>query len=178
MPATKEKKQETIEELKELLARSSVVVVSDYRGLTATQMSQLRNRLRPLHSRFLVAKNTLVLKSLEEMGLPFQPEELLQGPSALGVVFGDTAQPVRTLLDFARENDKLKIRGGWMGERLISKADVLMLPSLPATEVLRAQALGNVVSPLSGFVGILDGALRGLLYVLQARAEQLGEATA
>ena len=172
MPVSKDKKQETIQELKDLLTRSNVVIVGEYRGLTAAQLSQLRNKLRPHNSRFLVTKNTLVLKTLEEMG-SFQPEDILQGPSALGVVFGDMAQPVRTMLDFARENEAFKIRGGWMGDRLISKGDVQMLPSLPATEVLRAQAVGSVVSPVSSFVGVLDGALRGLIYVLQARAEQL-----
>ncbi len=177
MPVSKEKKQETIQELKDILTRSTVVVIGEYRGLTAAQLSLLRNRLRPFNSRFLVTKNTLVLKSLEEMG-GVHAEEILQGPSALGVTFGDTAQPVRTILDFARENDALKIRGGWMGDRLLSKSDVQMLPTLPATEVLRAQTLGSVVSPVSGFVGVLDGALRGLVYVLQARADQLGEATA
>ncbi len=177
MPVSNDKKQETIQELKDILARSSVVVVAEYRGLTAPKLAQLRNRLRPLNSRFLVTKNTLVLKTLEELG-SFQPEHLLEGPSALGVAFGDMAQPVRTMLDFARENEAFKIRGGWMGDRLISKADVQMLPSLPATDVLRAQAIGNIVSPLSGFVGVLDGALRGIIYVLQARADQLGEATA
>lgn len=177
MPVSKDKKQETIQELKDILERSSVVVVAEYRGLTAAQLSQLRNKLRPHNSKFLVTKNTLVLKTLKELG-SFQPEEMLQGPSALGVAFGDTAQPVRTMLDFARENEAFKIRGGWMGDRLITKGDVQMLPTLPATDVLRAQAIGNIVSPVSGFVGVLDGALRGLIYVLQARADQLGEAAA
>ncbi|HNR97677.1 MAG TPA: hypothetical protein PKH89_12030, partial [Anaerolineae bacterium] len=63
-------------------------------------------------------------------------------------------------------------------DRLISKADGQRRSILPATDVLRAQAIGNIVSPLSGFVGVLDGALRGIIYVLQARADQLGEATA
>ena len=174
MPVSKQKKQETIEELKEMLSRSQVVIVSDYRGLTAARMSQLRNKLRPLNSKVLVAKNTLVLKSLEELGLP-QPEELLQGPTALSIIFGEMAQPVRAVLDFTREADVFKVRGGIMGDRVVSLREVQMLPQLPAAEVLRAQALGGVVSPISGFIGVLDGAIRGLLYVLNARAEQMGQ---
>jgi large subunit ribosomal protein L10 len=174
LPVSKQKKQETIEELKEMLGRSHVVVLSEYRGLTAAQMSHLRNKLRPMNSKMLVAKNTLVLKSLEELGLP-QPQDLLQGPTALGMVFGDMGQPVRAILDFARENEFFKVKGGMMGARLISPKEVQILPQLPTTEVLRAQALGGVVSPIAGFVGVLDGALRGLLYALDAHAEQLGQ---
>jgi large subunit ribosomal protein L10 len=137
-------------------------------------MSQLRNKLRPMGSRMLVAKNTLVLKSLEQLGLP-QPQDLLQGPTALSIVFGEMGQPVRAILDFARETEVFKVKGGLMGTRLISVPEVQMLPQLPAPEVLRAQALGGVVSPISGFVGVLDSAIRGLLYALNARADQLGQ---
>jgi len=174
LPASKQKKQETIEELKEILGRSKAVILSDYRGLTAQQMSQLRNKLRPLGSRTLVAKNTLVLKSLAELGLP-QPEDLLQGPTALSVVYGELNQPVRALLDFARETGALKVKGGLMGAHLMSIQEIQMLPQLPGQETLRAQALGGVVSPISGFVGVLDGMVRGLLYALNARAEKMGQ---
>ena len=174
MPVSKQKKQETIEGLKEMLGRSRAVILSDYRGLTAQQLSQLRNKLRPLGSKMLVAKNTLVLKSLDELGLP-QPEDLLQGPTALSMIFGELNQPVRALLDFARETDVLKVKGGLMGTYLMSVPEVQMLPLLPSEEVLRAQALGGLASPVAGFIGVLDGAVRGLLYVLQARADQIGE---
>jgi len=174
LAVTKQKKQETIEELKEMLGRSHVVVLSEYRGMTAAQLSQLRNKLRPMNSKMLVAKNTLVLKSLEALGLP-QPENLLQGSTALGMVFGDLAQPVRTMLDFTRESEFFKVKGGMMGSRVITTKEVQMLPHLPSAEVLRAQALGGVVAPVSGFIGVLDGAIRGLLYALDAHAEQLGK---
>jgi large subunit ribosomal protein L10 len=174
LPVSKQKKQESIEELKEMLSRSQAVILSDYRGLTAAQMNQLRNKLRPLDSRMLVAKNTLVLKSLEELGLP-QPAQLLQGPTALTMIFGDMGQPVRAILDFAKETEFFRTKGGLMGAHLMSVPEVLMLPQLPATDALRAQALGTVVSPMTGLVGVLDSALRGLLYALGSRADQLGE---
>ena len=175
MPITREKKQETIEQLKEMLTRSKATIISDYRGLTASQMSRLRSKLRPLDSKLLVAKNTLVLKSLEELGLP-QPEELLQGPTALSFCFGEPNQPVRAIMEFARETDILSIKGGLLGSRVMTVDDVKLLPTLPSEGVLRAEALGSLQAPVAGFVGLLDGALRGLLYVLNARAEQLGQA--
>lgn len=177
MPVTREKKQETLESLKEMLARSSVVILSDYRGLTASQMHELRKKLRPFDSKFLVAKNTLVSKALSELGLP-QPADMLQGPTALGLCFGDFHQPLRTITDFARENEILKVKGGLMGNYVLQPEDIKALMTLPEPAVLRAEALGAMQSPLAGLIGLLDGVLRGLVYVLDARAEQLGKAAA
>lgn len=177
MPVTKKKKQETLAELKELFARSTVVLLSDYRGLTASQMHELRKKLRPFDSKFLVAKNTLVMKSLAELGLP-QPEDLLQGPTAIGFCFADFHQPLRTIMNLANETEILRVKGGLMGEHILSPEDIKMLLTLPEPAVLRAEALGSLQSPLSGLIGLLDSALSGLVYILDTRAKQLGEAAA
>lgn len=174
MPISKQKKQEVVEELKELLGRSQLVILSDYRGLTTPQMNQLRNKLRPTGSRMLVAKNTLILRSLEELGLP-QSQDLLQGPTALAIIFDEMSQSVRAILDFARETEVLKVKGGLMGTRWITRQEVQILPQLPSPEVLRAQTLGSVVSPMASFVGVLDSTIRGLLYALGGHADQLGQ---
>lgn len=164
-----------VAELKEMLTGSKAVIISDYRGLTAGQMAELRNKLRPFESRFLVAKNTLILRSLQEVGLPTL-EEMLQGPTALSFCFGDLRQALQVMQEFAKETEHLRIKGGLLGERVMDVQDVQVLAGLPETEILQAQTLASVQSPISGFVGLLDGALRGLLYVLNARAEQMGEA--
>lgn len=174
---SKEKKQQVVAELKEMLTGSKAVIISDYRGLTASQMAELRNKLRPFESRFLVAKNTLILRSLQEVGLP-TPEEMLRGPTALSFCFGDLRQTLQVMQEFAKETELLRIKGGLLGERVMNVKDVQVLAELPEMEVLQAQTLASVQSPISGFVGLLDGALRGLLYVLKARAEQMGEAAA
>ena len=175
MAISKQKKQESVAQLKDMLTRSQAVILSDYRGLTATQMAAVRGRLRPHDSKFLVAKNTLLSRSLQEVGLP-APEDLLQGPTAVGFCFGDFREPVRALRDMARETDILVIKGGLLGHSVLSAQAVVSLPELPPTEQLRAQALAGLQSPVSGFVGLLDGALRGLLYAFQARADQMGGA--
>lgn len=175
MAISKEKKQQVVAELKEMLERSNVVVLSDYRGLTAGQMAELRNKLRPLDSRFMVAKNSLILRSLQELGLP-DLEGLLQGPTAVSFLFGGFGQPLQELRQFAKETESLTIKGGLQGERVLDAQQIQTLAELPAIEVLQAQTLASVQSPVSGFVGLLDGALRGMLYALSARAEQIGEA--
>jgi len=174
---SKEKKQQVVAELKEMLTRSKAVIISDYRGLTAGQMAELRNKLRPLDSRFMVAKNRLILRSLEEVGLP-KPEEMLQGPTALSFCFGDLGQALRAMNEFAKETELLQIKGGLLGDRIVDVQDVQVLAKLPGTKVLHAQTLASVQSPVSAFVGLLGGALRGLLYALNARAEQMGETAA
>ncbi len=170
---SKEKKQQVVAELKEMLERSNVVVLSDYRGLTAGQMAELRNKLRPLDSRFMVAKNSLIMRSLQELGLP-DLEGLLQGPTALSFLFGEFGQPLQELRQFAKETESLTIKGGLQGERVLDAQQIEILAELPAIEVLQAQTLASVQSPVSSFVGLLDGALRGVLYALSARAEQMG----
>ncbi len=176
MAISKEKKQQLVAELTELLTRSKAVILSDYRGLTASQMAELRNKLRPLNSRFMVTKNSMLLRSLEEVGLP-KPEELLQGPTAIALCFEDVSEPTRVISDFGKDTEFLQIKGGLLGDRIITANEVQTLAHLPAQEVLLSQTLAGLQSPISGFVGLLDGALRGLLYVFDARAKQLGEAS-
>jgi large subunit ribosomal protein L10 len=174
---SKEKKEQILGELKEMLANSKATIMSDYRGLTAGQMAEVRNKLRPFDGKFMVAKNTLVLKGLEQLGMP-QPEDMLQGPTALSFLFADISQPLRAFVDHARTMDVLTIKGGLLGDRVMTASDVLLLSQLPDTDTVRAFALAGVQSPVSAFVGVLDAALRGLLYVLDAQAEQLGKAAA
>jgi large subunit ribosomal protein L10 len=174
---TREKKEQLVTELSDLLSRSSVVVLSDYRGLTAGQMAELRNRLRPFGSRFTVAKNSLIRRSLEESKLPAL-DDLLEGPTAVSFVSGAFGAPLREMKAFASETETLNIKGGLLGDRVLSADDVQVLMDLPATDVLRAQVLGSVQSPLSDLAGLLESVLRGLLYGLSARADQMGEANA
>ncbi len=175
MAISKQKKQQTVAQLKEMLGRSQAVILSEYRGLTATQMAAVRNRLRPLDSKFVVAKNSLLARSLQEAGMPV-PDDMLKGPTAIGFCFGDFREPTRTLWDFARETDILVIKGGLLGDSVLSSETVRSLMNLPSTETLRAQALAGIQAPASGLVGVLDGALSGLLRVFEARAEQMGTA--
>jgi len=174
---SRERKEQLVAELSELLSRSSVVILSDYRGLTASQMSELREKLRASGSKLTVAKNSLIRRSLVESNLPAL-DTLLEGPTAVSFIFGPFGEPLREMKAFANETEMLNIKGGLLGDRVLSADDVQVLTDLPATDVLRAQVLGSVQSPVSGFVGVLDSMLRGLLYALSARADQMGEASA
>ena len=177
MAITRQKKDESIAELKDLVSRSKAVILSDYRGLTATQMASIRNKLRSFDTRFLVAKNTLMVKALQDLGMSM-PEEVLQGPSVIGFCFGDFRAPVQAILEAAKETDVLKIKGGLLGTHTLSASEIASLPTLPKPEVLQAQVLGALQGPLAGVIGALDGALRGVLYVLEARKDQMEQSSA
>ena len=176
MALSKEKKQQQVVQLKELVTRSKAVIITDYRGLAAGQMAELRNRLRPLNSQFMVAKNTMVSRSLQELGLP-SADQFLKGPCGLGFCFADVGAPTRAMAEFGKETKLLKLKGGLLEDRVIDANQVNTLAQLPTHDVLLAQTLASIQSPVSHFVGLLDGALRGVLGVFDARAEQLGEAS-
>ncbi len=177
MPVTREEKEEQIEQLAERFRSSQVIVWTEYRGLLTPSLNELRRALRPHQAEFHIVKNTLAELALKRAGLP-APEELLKGPTAASVLSGDIAAAARALTGFAATNRELVIKGGQAGQRVLSSEEVTTLVSLPSREVLLGRVLGGMNAPISGFVTVLAGTLRGLLNVLQAQAKKMEEASA
>ena len=169
---TKEKKQGLTKGYVEKFSRSRAAILTDYRGLPVTEINQLRNKLREAGSGYHVVKNRLVKLALREVGLPV-PEELLKGPTAIGFCYEDVIAPAKILTEYAKEFKTLTIKGGILGTRVIDEQAVSSLADLPSREVLLAQLLGGLQSPLGGLISVLSGTLRGLVAVLKARADQL-----
>jgi large subunit ribosomal protein L10 len=169
---SKEKKQELVESYTEELSRSQAVILTDYRGLLVTELNQLRNKMREAGSGYHVVKNRLVKLALREAGLPV-PEELLQGPTAIGFCYKDVIAPAKVLTEYAKESKALTIKGGILGDKVIDMQAISSLANLPPRDVLLAQLLSGMQSPIAGFVNVLGGILRGLVTVLKARADQL-----
>jgi large subunit ribosomal protein L10 len=169
---TKEKKQELVKSYAEEFSRSQAAILTDYRGLTVTELNQLRNKMREAESGYHVVKNRLVKLALKEAGLPV-PEDLLQGPTAIGFCYEDVIAPAKVLTKYAQESKVLTIKGGILGERVIDAKVISSLADLPPRDVLLAQLISGIQSPLAGLVNVLSGTLRGLVTVLRARADQL-----
>jgi large subunit ribosomal protein L10 len=169
---SKEKKQELVKSYAEELSRSQAAFLTDYRGLPVTELNRLRNKMREAGSGYHVVKNRLVKLALREAGLPV-PEELLQGPTAIGFCYEDVIAPAKVLTDYANESKVLTIKGGILGERVIDVQAISSLANLPSRDVLLAQLLSGIQSPIAGLVNVLSGTLRGLVTVLKARADQL-----
>jgi len=169
---SKEKKEELLSWYTDLFSRSSAAILTDYRGLTMADITQLRNRLREIRGEYHVTKNRLVKLALEEAGLPV-PEALLEGPTATGFCFEEASAVAKLLVDFSKESKLLVIKGGLLGNRVIGADEVTVLAELPPREIVLAQVLGTIQGPAGGIARALSGGIRSILYVLKARVEQL-----
>jgi large subunit ribosomal protein L10 len=171
MPRLRVEKVSQVEDLEKRLRSSSVVILTDYRGLTVGEIGALRGRLREASLEYRVAKNTLLSLAAERAGIngltPF-----LSGPTA--VVFGrdDPGLPARLLQDFIRQYRKLEIKGGVVaGEPLDARA-MQALAALPSRAELLARVVGTIQGPLQGLVFVLSAPSRGLVTALDALRSQ------
>jgi large subunit ribosomal protein L10 len=171
----REQKQQVVEELTARLKAAETLLVADYRGLTMTQIDELRTRLLESGARFTVVKNTLTRRAAEAAGTDALLA-LLDGPSAIAFLEadGDMVAAAKALADAARETRVLEIRGGIMQGRAVTAAEVESLATLPPAEVLRGQVLGAIVAPLTTLAGLLNAPLQNLVGLIDARIDQLG----
>ncbi len=154
MSLSMEQKQAMVAEVSKVLAGSQAAVLAEYRGLTVAQMTDLRARARKSGVYVRVVKNTLVRRAVA--GSPFEClKDHLVGPLA----FAASEDPVavaKLLVDFAKDNDKLRVMTGSMDGRLMSGAEMQALAKLPGREVLLSMLLGTMLAPVQKFVQTLN----------------------
>lgn len=170
MGARKEKEKK-VQEIKNDLQGSSVIVLTDYRGLNVAQMNNLRRTLQEEGIRYKVVKNTLTRMAAHEAGL----EGLIQyldGPTALALGEDDPVIPIKLLTKFSRDNSELEIKGGVVENAFLNHQDLVRLSELPPKEILLSLVLGCFQAPLAGLMNVLQGNMRGLVYALNAVKEQ------
>ena len=156
-----------VEEIRGHLQASKAVFVTEYRGLTVAEMTRLRRKLRESGTDYKVVKNTLA--RLAAAGTDAQAlEPFLSGPTALAFAKQDPAAAAKALNEFARESRILQVRGGVLGGKPLTPDDVQALANLPPREVLLAKVVGGFQAPIAGFVFVLQGTLRKLVYALDA----------
>jgi large subunit ribosomal protein L10 len=169
----KEKKEQMIDELASSLSRCTIAVATDYRGLTAKEMVQLRRRLTESGIEYRVIKNTLTRFAAEKADKR-QLEILLTGPVAIAFGYDDVIKPAQVLREHIRSaGSVLQIKGGILGDRLLTAADVANLATMPSKDVLVARLVGQLQAPLQALHNVLSAPLRGLLNVMQARIKQV-----
>lgn len=168
-------KAQAISELTDQLSRAQLTIVTDYRGLTVTDLQGLRGTLRPLNAQVRVAKNTLTNIAANSVGIDvLQP--ILEGPTALVFAYGDVVGVSKAVGDFVRTSRVLSVKGGVMGNRLLTAPDIEAIATLPSREELQGKLVGLLASPLSRTVGVLSGPPRSLAYLVQAQIDKLGGA--
>lgn len=164
-----------VEEIRGRLEESKAVFVIDYRGLTVAQITRLRRKLRELGTDYKVVKNTLTRLAAQDTDAQAL-DPYLSGPSALAFAKEDPVATAKALSDFARESRVLEVRGGVLGGKPLGPDDVKALADLPPREVLLAQVVGGIQAPIAGFVFVLQGTLRKLVYALDAVRQKKEEA--
>jgi len=163
-------KQNVVEALHTAWAEATAAVVTHYRGLTVTEMGLLRRNLRSAEVKMQVVKNTLARRAAEGTGFAVA-EEFFSGPTA--IAYGtDPVALAKTLSDFAKSNEALKILGGVLDGKRLDPADVNALASLPSREVLLAKMFSTMQAPLSGFVRTLNEVPASFVRTLAAVRDQ------
>lgn len=147
-------KQQIVQDVAEKLRSSVTAVVTDYRGLTVTQITELRKQLREVGIEFQVLKNTLVRRATAEAGLS-ELDEMLSGPTAIAFSCEDVVAPAKILHDFAKRNDALEIKGGVVEGRVVDKNQIKALAVLPSREGLLSMLLSVLQAPIRNFALVI-----------------------
>ena len=161
----KPEKIQEVEVMTEKIKAAKSAYITEYRGLTVAEITELRNKLREAGAEYKVIKNRLTKIALGNTGLAaFQ--EHFRGPVAMAFANVDPVKPAKTLVDFAKGHDKLVIKAGFMGTSALSLNQIKALANLPSREVLLGKLVGNMSSPIYGFLRVLQGPIYGLVNVL------------
>jgi large subunit ribosomal protein L10 len=159
-------KEQLVSELKEKIEGATALYYTDFTGLNVKRMTELRRRLRKADVEYVVIKNTLALRAVNESGLV---GERLRGPTGL-VVSNDAVAAAKLITDFAKENDqKPTVKGGMFEGKAIDVAQVTKLASMPSREQMLSELGAGLQSPMAAFVG----ALNGLLYMFAGALDAL-----
>ncbi len=167
------KKIELVENLQEVFSKCNIGILTDYRGLTTAELTDLRRKLRESGVEYRVVKNSLAQFAARQAGM----NELagsFEGPVAIAVGYGEPPVAAKVLDDYIRTTKSiLNIKCGFLTDRLLTSQDISALAKLPSREVLISQVMAGIQSPITGLVNVLAGPIRGMMGVLQARIQQL-----
>src|SRR5437764_9587019 len=161
-----------VDEVREKFSAAGAAVLTEYRGLNVTAISQLRRQLREAGGEYKIYKNTLVRFAARDLGLEI--EDLLTGPTAIAFVEGDAAAVAKALRDYARTNPALVVKGGLLGSKSLSADEVRALAELPSRDVLLSQIAGALAAPMQQFAGLLQALPRNFAYGLKALLDERG----
>ena len=161
-------KQEAIETLKGVFADAGAVVVTHYKGLTVAEMTDLRGRLRNEGAKLQVVKNTLVQKALGG-SIGEEGDALFKGPVAIAFA-PDPVSAAKVATQYAKDNEKFSVIGGFMGQQVLDKKSVTALATLPSLDQLRAKIIGLLQAPATKIAGVLQAPAGQLARVVGAYA--------
>jgi large subunit ribosomal protein L10 len=173
MKVKREGKQKLVEEIQEAITKCSSGIMTDYKGMSNADLTNLRRKLGEAGIEYRVVKNTLARFAAEKADKAFLKSSF-NGPMAIAFGYKDAVEPAKVLMTFIGSSETtLSIKGGFIDDQLLTPDDVKTLAKIPSKEVLIAQVLGGIQSPIAGFVNCCAAPIRGLGTVLQARIGRL-----
>ncbi len=170
MAITKARKDELVALYKDLIDKSDGIFLTDYKGMSVKNMEGLRTKVREADGTFYVTKNTLFKIALEESGRPV-PEDLLLGQVATGFAFGEAPTLAKVLVDFAKSDENLAVKGGILDTQMLTAEQITALADLPSLDQLRSQIIGLISAPAQGLVSTVANGVRQLINVVDAYAK-------
>ncbi|MDP6631605.1 MAG: 50S ribosomal protein L10 [Kiritimatiellia bacterium] len=170
-------KESIIAEVKGLLESTGFVFLVDYRGLTVEQLAELRGKLREFDSSMTVVKNSMLNHAAQAVGGP-DMSGLLEGPTAVVCGTGDASAAAKALTAFIKNAKLPVLKGGQLGQQLLSVDDVEAIAMIPSREVLYGQIAGTIAAPMTQLVGVMNQKVSSLLYVLKAVEDKKKEESA
>lgn len=175
MALTKEKKQQVVDEVTEVLKNSKLTVIARYSGTSVKSMQQLRREAKESGTQIRVIKNRLFKKILENRdGFSQIDTEFLTGQLLYAFNDSDEVAPAQNLAAFAKQEPQIEFVGALTSDgHLLTADEVKALAALPSKDQLRGQLVGTIAAPLSGFANVLVANIRSVLNVLNARAEKI-----
>ena len=177
MAISKERKEELLQIYTDLIQKSEGMVLIEYRGLNMKGTGTLRGRVRDAAGELHVVKNTLARRALAAAGRP-EVDDMLTESSAIGFAFSDMPGVAKALTTFAKESEFVKVKGGLLGDKVLSVQDIEALAELPPLPIVRAQFLGLLSAPATRITGAIAGSVRQVVSVVKAYADKASEAAA
>ena len=168
MSITRQDKEKIVQNLSDKFSRAKSIVFLGFKGLTVKEDGELRSRLRSEDIDYKVARKTLIKRGLKEVNIEGVEDLELEGPVGTAVSYDDEVAPARLANEYAKTNKKLKLLGGYVSNKYLDATEIKALSLLPGKDQLRAQLVGTINAPVSGFVNVLAGNIRGLVNVLKA----------
>jgi large subunit ribosomal protein L10 len=162
-----------VDEVRERFNAASAAILTEYRGLGVKDLATLRRSLREAGAEYAIYKNTLVRFAVRDLSLA-ELDEMLTGPTAIAFIDGDAAAVAKALREFARTNPNLVVKGGLLGDKVLTANDAGALADLPSREVLLSRIAGGLAAPMQQFAGLLQALPRNLAYGLKALIEKGG----
>ena len=166
--SNRQKKEKIVEEITEKASKAKALVFTNYQGLTHKQLEELKKAIKPFESDYVVAKNTLVLRSLEKAKIKIENPESLDGPTGTMFLYGDIVEPLKKLAKMIKDLNLPSVKFGILDNNPITSEQILKLATLPSRQTLIAQFVGGMKSPIYGLHRALNWNLQKLVLTLKA----------